>query len=64
MDGVVRNFGSRTLFRDVALTLYRNDRIGLIGPNGAGKTTLLRMAAGDETPDAGQITSPRGQMKG
>ena len=33
-----------TLFRDVALTIHRTDRIGLVGPNGAGKTTLMKIA--------------------
>ncbi len=60
LEGIARSFGGRTLFRDVALTIHRNDRIGLVGPNGAGKTTLLRIAAGLEVADAGRVSSPRG----
>jgi ATP-binding cassette subfamily F protein 3 len=59
LDGVARTLGVRTLFRDVSLLVNRGDRIGLVGPNGAGKTTLLRIAAGEETPDAGLVTRPR-----
>jgi ATP-binding cassette subfamily F protein 3 len=60
LEGVARSFGGRTLFRDVALTIHRNDRIGLVGPNGAGKTTLLQIASGLETPDSGRVAVPRG----
>ncbi len=60
LEGVARSFGGRTLFRDVALTIHRNDRIGLVGPNGAGKTTLLQIASGLEAPDSGRVAVPRG----
>jgi ATP-binding cassette subfamily F protein 3 len=59
LEGVTRSIGERDLFRDATLGVYRNDRIGLVGPNGAGKTTLLRIAAGDESPDAGSVVVPR-----
>jgi len=60
LEGVARSFGGRTLFRDVALTIHRTDRIGLVGPNGAGKTTLMKIAAGLESVDSGGVTMPRG----
>jgi len=60
LEGVARSFGGRTLFRDAALTIHRNDRIGLVGPNGAGKTTLLQIACGLEAPDSGRVSVPRG----
>ena len=60
LEGVARSFGGRTLFRDVELTIHRNDRIGLVGPNGAGKTTLLQIASGLEAPDSGRVAVPRG----
>ena len=59
LDGIARSFGSRTLFREVALTIHRDDRIGLVGPNGAGKTTLLQIASGLDTPDLGHVEIPR-----
>jgi ATP-binding cassette subfamily F protein 3 len=60
LESVARSFGGRTLFRDVALTIHRADRIGLVGPNGAGKTTLMKIAAGLEATDSGDVTMPRG----
>ena len=60
LEGVARSFGGRTLFRDVALTIHRSDRIGLVGPNGAGKTTLLQITSGLEDPDSGRVAVPRG----
>ena len=33
----------------------RYEKLGIVGDNGCGKSTLLRMAAGEETPDSGQI---------
>lgn len=60
IEEVSRSFGSRTLFRDVGLTIHRGDRIGLVGPNGAGKTTLLRIVGGFELPDHGRVHTPRG----
>ena len=59
LEGVTRSFGGRDLFRGATLGVDRNDRIGLVGPNGAGKTTLLRIAAGEESPDAGSVVIPR-----
>ena len=44
------------LVRDLSLTLYRGERVGIIGPNGAGKTTLLKALIGRLHPRAGMIT--------
>ncbi|HXH83122.1 MAG TPA: ABC-F family ATP-binding cassette domain-containing protein, partial [Candidatus Tectomicrobia bacterium] len=62
--GVTKGFGGRTLFRDVTWRIEPRDRIGLVGPNGAGKTTLCRILAGLDTPDAGEVTRPRGTTVG
>ncbi|MEM1007651.1 MAG: ATP-binding cassette domain-containing protein, partial [Myxococcota bacterium] len=45
---------SRTLFQDLSLGLFDNDRVGLIGPNGVGKSTLLRILAEQESADQGE----------
>lgn len=41
--------------KDINLTLYEGDTLGLIGPNGSGKSTLLRLIAGILFPSRGEI---------
>ena len=43
------------IIKDLNLTVFRGDRIGLIGPNGAGKTTLIKLILGALAPDSGSI---------
>ena len=57
-----KSFGTRTLFQDLQLSIFENDRIGLIGPNGTGKSTLLKILMGLEKPNSG-ILSPRKGLK-
>jgi len=57
-----KSFGPRVLFRDLSISIFQGDRIGLIGPNGSGKSTLLKIIAGAETADSG-ILSPRKHLK-
>ena len=54
--GVSKGFGERLLFEDLTFSLPPAGIVGVIGPNGAGKTTLFRMIAGEETPDAGELS--------
>ena len=52
------------LFEDVTWTVSTADRVGLTGPNGAGKTTLFKILSGLDSPDAGEVTMPRGTTVG
>ncbi|HSR51336.1 MAG TPA: ATP-binding cassette domain-containing protein [Acidobacteriota bacterium] len=40
-------YPTKTVLRDVSLSVRRGERIGLVGSNGSGKTTLLRTLVGD-----------------
>jgi ATPase subunit of ABC transporter with duplicated ATPase domains len=62
LAGVAKQFGARTIFEDVQLTLGPRSRVGVVGANGAGKTTLLRLLAGLETPDAGHVVRSPAQL--
>lgn len=45
----------KRVLRDVHLTLYREEIIGIAGQSGCGKSTLARCLAGLEPPSGGQI---------
>ena len=53
-------YDGRTVLRDVNLTVYDRDFLGIIGPNGGGKTTLIKCILGLLKPLSGEIsfTSP------
>lgn len=46
IKGMTKTFGPVTALKDVDLTLYRGDVLGLIGENGSGKSTITSIAAG------------------
>src|SRR5437870_7692504 len=53
--GLTKQFGERTVVRDVELHVPRGSAFGYLGPNGAGKTTLIRMLLGLTSPTAGSM---------
>ncbi len=59
-----KSYGSRVLFKDLSISLFEGDRLGLIGPNGSGKSTLLTILAGIEQADEGTISARRGLKMG
>jgi ATP-binding cassette, subfamily F, member 3 len=58
--GIAKSFGSRQILDGLDLDIEPGIRVGMIGPNGGGKSTLLRILAGEEAPDAGEVTRRRG----
>lgn len=48
-------FGGIHAVRDVSVSLYPGELIGLVGHNGAGKSTLMRALAGAHPADSGEI---------
>ncbi len=56
--------GTRSVLRDVNLSLKPHHRIGLYGPNGSGKTTLLRCITGLNRPSGGRVLFHGREMKG
>jgi ABC transport system ATP-binding/permease protein len=58
-QSLAKSYASRPLFRNISLGVLPGERLGLIGPNGSGKTTLLRILAGQESPDAGEVSRRR-----
>ncbi len=52
---VTKTFGGLVAVKDVSLTQYQGEILGLIGPNGAGKTTLFNVINGVYKPTAGEV---------
>jgi ATP-binding cassette subfamily F protein uup len=56
LDGVHKEYSTRTVLGEVTLGITAGERIGVVGRNGEGKSTLLRLIAGIEVPDGGAVT--------
>lgn len=56
IEKMTKVFTERKIFDEADFSINDGDKIGVIGINGTGKTTLLKIAAGLETPDAGNVT--------
>ena len=48
------------LFTSISFMINEKDRIGLVGKNGTGKSTLFKMILGQESPDSGTLSIPKG----
>ncbi len=46
-----------TALRNINLTIYSGEKVGIIGSNGSGKTTLLKIIAQIATPSKGVVTT-------
>jgi ABC-type Mn/Zn transport systems, ATPase component len=49
-------YGQDLVLRNVSLTIYEKDYLGVIGPNGGGKTTLLKILLGLLKPINGDVS--------
>jgi lipopolysaccharide export system ATP-binding protein len=50
-----KNYGKKTVIRDISLEIKQGEVVGLLGPNGAGKTTCFYMIVGLVDATAGNI---------
>lgn len=46
--GISKSIPGRVLFKDLDMTLYLGEKVGIIGENGSGKSTLLKMILNEE----------------
>jgi ATP-binding cassette subfamily F protein uup len=54
-----KSYGSKLLFKEITLGIFKGDKIGLVGPNGAGKSTLLKILCEIDSPDKGTISKKK-----
>ena len=64
VSNLEKHYGARVLFSDATLTISPGERVALFGRNGSGKSTLLKIIAGEEAPDDGDVSVPRGYIIG
>lgn len=57
---LAKNYGPKTLFEDISLTINQGEKIGLVGPNGAGKTTLFSLILKEIEPSGGEVRLNKG----
>jgi ATP-binding cassette, subfamily F, member 3 len=48
-------YPGKPILKDVAVNIYRGDRVGVVGPNGCGKSTLIKTLVGELPPLAGTV---------
>jgi ATP-binding cassette subfamily F protein uup len=54
-QAIEKTYSSTPVFRNLSLSVFEGERLGLIGPNGSGKSTLLRILAGQDEADGGVV---------
>ena len=52
---LIKNYGKKSVVRNVNLEVNKGEVVGLLGPNGAGKTTTFYMITGMIKPSSGTI---------
>jgi sulfonate transport system ATP-binding protein len=55
LHGVSKDFGARTVLRNISIDIAPGQFVAVVGRSGSGKSTLLRLLAGLEEPDSGQV---------
>ena len=50
-----KSYGTKTVLKDISLSLSKGEVVGLLGPNGAGKTTLFYTIVGLIKADSGKV---------
>lgn len=56
MERISKSFSGVQVLKDVDLTLYQGEVLGLVGENGAGKSTLMNLLTSVFPKDTGNIT--------
>ena len=55
LGGKKPRYTEKLALRDVDMTIYRGETVGIIGTNGSGKSTILKVITGVLTPTEGEV---------
>ena len=55
IEHLSKDYGKRTVIRDISMVVHQGESVGLLGPNGAGKTTAFYCITGQLNATSGQI---------
>jgi len=55
VQNVSKNFGKKTVVKNISFEIEKGEVFGFLGPNGAGKTTTMKMILGLTLPTSGEI---------
>ncbi len=55
VTGLTKAFGSKKLFSNADMQVFKNERVFVLGTNGCGKTTLLRILTRQQSADDGSF---------
>ena len=55
VSGLSKSFGSKRLFANADMQIFKNERVFVLGTNGCGKTTLLRILTRQQSADDGSF---------
>ncbi|MCK5493588.1 MAG: ATP-binding cassette domain-containing protein, partial [Candidatus Omnitrophica bacterium] len=55
INNLTKTYGTKTVVKDVSMSVKRGEVVGLLGPNGAGKTTTFYMVVGIVSPNCGKV---------
>ena len=64
INGLTYRVAGRPLLENATIAVSLGERVGLVGRNGTGKTSLLRLISGEQAPDLGEISVPKGWRVG
>ncbi|WP_326910038.1 ABC-F family ATP-binding cassette domain-containing protein [Sedimentibacter sp. MB31-C6] len=56
VNNLGKSFGEHIIFKNINMSIFKKDRVGIIGPNGIGKSTLLKIIAKKIDEYSGELT--------
>ena len=55
LEGISKDYGEKTVLKNVNATIQRGERVAIIGANGLGKSTLLKILAKEIEATSGEV---------